>query len=122
MDRKRIEDIIAEARAEEELLNQEVNTGDTDFREAIKKTLEENLKDRPKVTIDIEEYILLRQKDKDLERLLHTILDCLELDYLGKDLMIKDERKIKDTIKILYTAAYDAILEAELENAKEEGE
>jgi len=122
MDRKRIEDIIAEAKAEEELLNQEVSAGDTDFREAIKKTLEENLKDRPKVTIDLEEYILLRQKDKDLERLLHTILDCLVLNYLSDDLMIKDEQKIRDTIEILYPAAYNAILEAEIENNKEEGE
>ena len=122
MDRKRIEDIIAEARAEEELLNNEVNAGDTDFREAIKKTLEENLKDRPKVTIDIEEYILLRQKDKDLERILHTLLDCLTLDYYKEDLAIKDERKIKETIKVLYPVAYEAVLQAELENAKEEGE
>ena len=110
MDRKRIEDIIAEARAEEELIKEERK--DAGLRQAIKNTLDEH---SPKVSIDLKEYVELKQKDKDLERILHAVLDCMGLNYTGDDLMIKDDRPIQNVIKSLYPAAYDAILAAEME-------
>lgn len=117
MDKKRIEDMIAEARAEEELRKKEMQ--DNSLRDAIKNTLDAH---KPQVTIDLEEYVMLRTKANDLDRLLLCIMDALGLNYTNEDLMIRDDRKILEAFKVLYGDAYTTILAAELDNLVEEGE
>lgn len=115
MDKKRIEDIIAEARAEEKLLEEERK--DAGLRQAIRTTLEEH---RPTVTIDLDEYIYLRQKDLDLDRLLEALFNDMKLNYNNDELTVYSDKNTIAAVKTMYPKAYNTLL-ATLLDVKEEG-
>ena len=124
-----IEEMIADARAEEEVAREQEKAAKEekareDFRDTLREHLKEALKvrnDESKVTIPLSEYLKLKQKETDLERILSAIVDGLELSYNKEYLRLTDDNVV-DAIRILYPDLYDAILAAELENAEHEGE
>lgn len=109
-----IEELIADAKAEEEV-RKEQPCKDFSFREELESHLKEAFSDikarrESKVTIDLNEYLILKFKERDLERIVATILDKLRLCYGGNDLMLNDSGEIINIIKALYPEVYANIL------------
>lgn len=122
-----IEELIADAKAEEEVAREQAKAEKTNtFREDLKAHLVDALGDsirekrENKITIDLYEYILLKQKATDLDRILNAIVDELELNYSKDYLRIKNGERIADTIRVLYPDVYDHLLAVELEQAENE--
>ena len=124
---KNIEEIIADARAEEEVAREqkkaEIDQGEESFRETLREGLKDYFnKSNKEITINLADYIVLMCKAKDLERILAAILDGLELSYNNEYLTLRDGDKVTDAIRVLYPEAYDAIYAAELDKVNEEKE
>ncbi|MBO6304841.1 MAG: hypothetical protein J6M62_07195 [Selenomonadaceae bacterium] len=123
-----IEEMIAEAKAEEEVAREQAKAAKEekareDFRNALRKGLNEDLsnKDDSKVTVSLKEYVILKQKEQDLDRIMSAIIDDLGLSYNNEYLRISSGDNIVDAFRVLYPTAYDTIFEAELERAENEG-
>lgn len=122
-----IEEIIADAKAEEEVAKEQAKAtkeekASEDFKELLREQLKDVLKpkkDDTKITLSLQEYVILRQKEQDLERILSAIVDNLELGY-SRDLTIKSDRRVIGTFRALYPEAFDTLLAAELERAGRE--
>lgn len=110
-----IEELIADAKAEEEV-RKEQPCKDFSFREELESHLKEAFSDikarrENKVTIDLNEYLILKFKERDLERIVATILDKLTLNHKKNGLWMYDhEDDISDIIKALYPEVYQNIL------------
>lgn len=124
-----IEELIADARAEEEVAaEQERAAKEEKAREGFRDTLREQLKEAlipksdNKVTISLSEYVILKQKEADLDRILNAIVDGLGLSYSKEYLSLKESENVVDAIRVLYPDVYDHLLAAELEHAEREGE
>jgi hypothetical protein len=124
-----IEELIADAKAEEEVAaEQERAAKEEKEREDFRNTLRERLKealisnDESKVTISLSEYVILKQKEADLDRILNAIVDGLGLSYSKEYLSLRESEKVVDAIRVLYPDVYDHLLAAELERAEHEGE
>ena len=109
--KKDIEEMIAVARAEEEV-RQEMEPK-RDFKEELKARLSDAIKDADKnrVTIDLEEYMALKYKERDLDILLNAIFSSLQLGYRREDLAIKDDDLIVNATRVIYPEAFRTILE-----------
>lgn len=122
-----IEELIADAKAEEEV-RKEQPCKDFSFKEELESHLKEAFSDikarrESKVTIDLNEYLILKFKERDLERIVATILDKLTLNYTKNGLWIYDhEDDISDIIKALYPEVYFDILYDLQEEDKEKKE
>lgn len=122
-----IEELIADAKAEEEV-RKEQPCKDFSFREELESHLKEAFSDikarkESKVTIDLNEYLTLKFKERDLERILATILDKLTLNYTKDSLKISDQwDDISNIIKVLYPEVYENILLELQEEAERKGE
>jgi hypothetical protein len=119
-----IEELIADAKAEEEV-RKEQPCKDFSFREELENHLKEAFSDikarrENKVTIDLNEYLILKFKERDLERIVATILDELKLHYTKEDLMLYDDGAIVNIIKVLYPEVYQNILYDLQEEEKKE--
>lgn len=125
-----IEELIADARAEEEVAaEQERAAREEKAREDFRNTLREQLKDalkvrndESKVTIPLSEYVILKQKEADLDRILNALVDDIELNYSKDALRIRGGERAIEAIRVLYPEAYDALLAAEIDRAEREGE
>lgn len=109
-----IEELIADAKAEEEV-RKEQPCKDFSFREELESHLKEAFSDiktrkENKVTIDLNEYLMLKFKERDLERIVATILDEFKLHYTKEDLTLYDDGAIVNMIKALYPEVYQNIL------------
>ena len=124
-----IEELIADARAEEEVAAEQKRAAKEekareDFRDTLREQLKEALlpKNENKITINLSEYVILKQKEADLDRILNVIVDGLGLSYSKEYLSLKESDKVVDAIRVLYPDVYDHLLAAELEHAEHEGE
>lgn len=109
-----IEEMIADAKAEEETKkDMELKSK---LREGLKDALE--VKENPQVSINLKEYVLLKQKEQDLERLINIIISNIELTYSKDELRLKDYENIIKAFRVLYPEAYDHLLAIELENTE----
>lgn len=111
-----IEEVIADAKAEEEAKKE------ADFKKKLKEGLQDALSvknEEPKVNITVKEYVLLKQKEQDLDRLVNIIIDDVELTYSKDELRLKSYDNILDAFKVLYPEAYAHLLAVELEREKE---
>jgi hypothetical protein len=124
-----IEELIADAKAEEEVAaEQERAAKEEKAREDFRDTLRERLKealipnDESKATISLNEYVILKQKEADLDRILNAIVDGLGLSYSKEYLSLRESEKVVDAFRVLYPDVYDHLLAAELERAEHEGE
>lgn len=124
-----IEEMIADAKAEEEVAREQERAAKEekareDFRDTLREQLKKALipKDDNKVTISLSEYLILKQKEADLDRILNAIVDGLGLSYSKEYLSLKESENVVDAIRVLYPDVYDHLLAAELEHAEHEGE
>ena len=124
-----IEELIADAKAEEEVAREQERAAKEekareDFRDTLREQLKEALipKSDNKVTISLSEYVILKQKEADLDRILNAIVDGLGLSYSKEYLSLKESENVVDAIRVLYPDVYDHLLAAELEHAEHEGE
>lgn len=128
-----IEEMIADAKAEEEVAREQERAARAakeekareDFRDTLREQLKDALKvrnDESKVTIPLSEYVILKQKEADLDRILNALVDDIELNYSKDALRIRGGERAIEAIRVLYPEAYDALLAAELERAEHEGE
>lgn len=122
-----IEELIADAKAEEEV-RKEQPCKDFSFRDELESHLKEAFSDiktrrENKVTIDLNEYLILKFKERDLERIVATILDKLILNYTKDGLKLYDQwEDISNIIKALYPEVYEDILYTLQEEAERKGE
>lgn len=124
-----IEELIADAKAEEEVAREQERAAKEekareDFRDTLREQLKEALipKSDNKVTISLSEYVILKQKEADLDRILNAIVDGLGLSYSKEYLSLKESENVVDAFRVLYPDVYDHLLAAELEHAEHEGE
>lgn len=117
-----IEEIIADARAEEEVAREQAAAKEKTFKDELREKLKETFKPREeeRVTITLSEYVILTNKAMDLDRVLNTIVDNLTLSYNKEYLRLDDESKVVDAFRVLYPEAYGALYAAELDKAAEE--
>lgn len=82
------------------------------FENELRKGLEEalNVKKEQQVSIPVSEYVVLKQKERDLELLAMAIMDDLELNYDKEELRISVGKNTVGTFKTLYNVAYTTIL------------
>lgn len=117
-----IEEIIADARAEEEVAREQAAAKEKTFKDELREKLKETFRPREeeRVTITLSEYVILTNKAMDLDRVLNAIVDNLKLSYNYEYLSLYNSEKVVDAFRVLYPEAYDALLGAELERAGEE--
>lgn len=106
-----IDEAIADAKAEEEVNQANIK----DFRDQLREKLAETFVPTPipqqTISIDLEEYVQLRQRALELDRLIAEIEDNLMLAYGCDALYLKDNQKVLATYKTFYPDAYAFILE-----------
>ena len=115
-----IEELIADAKAEEEVNK----TAQDDLTEAfmrkfaadLNKGAEEKTKGGA-VTIPLAEYVELKQMESDYDRLFSAIVRSLGLNYNHEDIRV-DGDIIKDTFKALYPEEYEAEYQTLLEECE----
>lgn len=113
-----IDEIIADAKAEEEVAKEQaIENSNKKFREELKTCLIDAFKDNAKfskensVTLSLNEYLILRFKERDLEKITSAIISNLALGYDGESLRLDNKSDVVDVMKVLYPDMYDAILE-----------
>ncbi len=115
---KEIDEAIADAMAEEEVEREtrkaiEAQEEKEDFTDFLKDHLIERLdSSNNTVEIDLDELVILRQKEADLKRLLTVILNELELSYNNEYLRVNEAQNISNALRVLYPDAYDDLLKA----------
>lgn len=119
-----IEEIIADARAEEEVAREQAAAKEKTFKDELREKLKETFRPREeeRVTIKLSEYVVLTNKAMDLDRILNAIVDKLTLNYNNEYLMLGDRDKLVDAFRVLYPEAYDALYAAELDKLKDDKE
>ena len=115
--KKDIEEIIADARAEEEVAREQASAMEKTFKDELRGKLKEAFTPREEesVRIDLREYVTLVNKAMDLDRVLNAIVDNLKISYNNEYLRLDDETKVVDAFRVLYPEAYDALYAAELD-------
>jgi len=113
-----IDELIADARAEEEVAKEQaIESSENKFREELKTCLIDAFKDNAKfskdnsVTLSLNEYLILRFKERDLETITSAIISNLALGYDGESLRLNIKNDVVDVMKVLYPDMYEAILE-----------
>lgn len=83
------------------------------FGNELRKGLEEalNSKKEQQVSIPVSEYVMLKQKERDLELLAIAIMDDLELNYDKEDLRISGGNNTVRAFKTLFNTCYMSILD-----------
>lgn len=115
---KDIDEMIADARAEEEVAKEQaIENSENKFREDLKAHLIDAFKDNIKlnkensVTLSLNEYLILKFKERDLENIISAIIPNLSLGYDGESLRLNNKSDVVDVIKVIYPDMYEAILE-----------
>lgn len=113
-----IEELIADARAEEEV-EKEQKAG---FRDNLRKQLNEAFRpnENNKVTIGLNEYMALKFKERDLELIINAIIPNVTLNYSNDALRFRDGDDVIDVIKVIYPEVYANLLEDLLAKGDEE--
>ena len=113
-----IDELIADARAEEEVAREQAkeikeNSFRSELEEQLKDAFSDSLRARKenKVTIDLNEYLVYKFQERDLEKILNAIVEGFKLSYSKEDLFFSDGDAVKETFKVLYPEAYEAILD-----------
>ena len=125
MENVNIDEMIADAKAEEEVEKEQAKATKEEEK---KKEFKDFIKDvftpinDSKVTISLREYTLLLQKEIDLQRILDAIVDGLELGYNKEYLILNKRENVVDAIRVLYPDIYDHLLsQAKKESTEKEG-
>lgn len=123
MDINTIDEAIADAMAEEEIKQeQDKEDNEKQFKEDLRNALRENFsnfmgkKDDKKIMISLEEYLILNNKSKDLDRLIQAIVSDLHINYSKDGLRVGRDDNTVNAFKVLYPEAYADILDDMLKN------
>ena len=124
---KPIDEAIADAIAEEEVTREQEKAikeekASADFRDLLREQLKDALtlrNDDAKVTISLKDYIILKQKEVDLDRILNSMVDSVYLNYSKDELRLNGDRVI-ETMRVLYPEVYDTLLATEIAEAQSE--
>lgn len=115
---KDINEMITDAKAEEQAeQEQKRDTFREDLTSKLKSLFGESEKKTEAVTIDVEEYAMLKVQELDFKRVLGAIVDDMYLGYDNKSLRLDGENTI-NAIKILFNDLYEDILADKQEEAK----
>lgn len=95
-----IDEVIADAKAEEQA------NIETRMKQAIKKP---SFQPKSLATIDLEEYVMLRQIEADHKRLLGLIIDACELGYSKTELRMYGD-DVLQYIRMIYPEEYETRL------------
>ena len=122
-----IDEAIADAIAEEEVTREQEKAikeekASADFRDLLREQLKDALtlrNDDAKVTISLKDYIILKQKEVDLDRILNSMVDSVYLNYSKDELRLNGDRVI-ETMRVLYPEVYDTLLATEIAEAQSE--
>lgn len=66
---------------------------------------------KAKITIDLEEYIDLRIKERDFSLIMSVITEYMGLDYRDEDIYFRGNDQLTDAIKLLYPDTAKIILD-----------
>jgi hypothetical protein len=97
-----IDEMIADAKAEEQA------NIETRMKKAI-ETKKPSFQPKSLATIDLEEYVMLRQIEADHKRLLELIIDTCELSYNREKLRLIDD-DVLQYIRVIYPEEYETRL------------
>ena len=126
MEQVNIEELIADARAEEEVARKQTET----FKEEIARKLKEKNPEKKvesMVAIPLSEYVGLVQKSVDFDRILDALENSFEYSTIYAELVLKDRKSdIANAYKTLFPGEYNAIYydekrKAEKREAEKEG-
>lgn len=110
-----INEMIKSVKAEEE---QEKNTN---WGESLRRLKDKEKEGRDsKVTITLDEYLVLKAKEMDLERIVRPIVDALTLSYNGEFLSIRESQGIVDAFRVLFPEAYEKAYEMAIDKYNQE--
>jgi hypothetical protein len=103
-----IEELIADAKAEEEVRREQVHD---DLTNALMRSFTANLnKDAESkgasVTVSLAEYVQLKQMELDYARLFSAIIESFGLSYRHDHLIISKEDSILQTFKVLHAEEF----------------
>ena len=123
----KIDEAIADAIAEEEVTREQEKAikeekASADFRDLLREQLKDALtlrNDDAKVTISLKDYVILKQKEVDLDRILNSMVDSVYLNYSKDELRLDGDRVI-ETMRVLYPEVYDTLLATEIAEAQSE--
>ena len=110
MDKVNIEELIADARAEEEVARS--------LKDDIRAELRNKTKEKEVVKITVDEYVSLCMKAADLQRLTYAIWKDLGLSYSGEKLTVSGENTLK-AFEVLNPEVCEDVFES-LQKTKEE--
>lgn len=112
---KDINEMIKSVKAEEE---QERNTN---WGETLRQLKDKEKEGRDsKVTITLDEYLVLKAKEMDLERLVRSIVEALTLSWNTEFLSIRESQGIVDAFRVLFPEAYEKIYEEAIDKYNQE--
>lgn len=110
-----INEMIKNFKAEEE---QERNTN---WGETLRQLKDKEEKGRDsKVTITLDEYLVLKAKEMDLDRIMRSIVGALTLSYNSEFLSIRESGGIVDAFRVLFPEAYEKIYEEQIDKYTQE--
>ena len=111
---KDIEEMIADAKAEEQVAKEQaIENSNNDFREELRAKLKDMFSTNAdnKVSLSLNEYLILKFKERDLETITSAIISNLTLGYDGESLRLNHKNDVVDVIKVIYPDMYETILE-----------
>ena len=121
MENVNIEELIADARAEEEVARKQAET----FKEEIARKLKEKRPEKKAesmVAIPLSEYVGLVQKSVDFDRILYALENSFEYSTIYSELVVRDHKSdIMNAYKVLFPGDYKAIYEEKKSKAEKEG-
>lgn len=117
-----IDEVIADARAEEEVKAEQEKSENNDFRDALRAKLKETFINRESATviIPLHEYTELKSRSIDLDRIIVAIISGLKMGY-SKDYLRLDDDLVLNTFRALYPDIYAGLFE-EIQAETKEGE
>lgn len=92
---------------DEEVKKAKEEEAQAELKEAITKKFCES--SHPKVSIDLEEYLALKELSRDYGRLMRVVQDNADLNYDGTEIRTSD-REITQAIKLLDPVFYEYLL------------
>jgi hypothetical protein len=124
---KNIDEVIADAMAEEEVRNEIEKQAEEDFKNDAREVLKDHFKEVidsrvNNVTIPLSEYLALKFKEMDLGRLIGSIYGNLELTYSKEGLRLDESERVVDTFRVLYPNMYEDMFKELLASEVKEDE
>ena len=113
MPRETIDEIIADAIAEEQVAKEQAEAKGKEgqnYRELFRPIV------KREVTIPLGEYVELKNKERDLDLILKAIIEGMGLSYNDEYIYLKNEGEVTNVFRILYPEVYEKLFKQALED------